>query len=179
MSTQTTGPIYGTTKDGATIEFDASKDGHLLIEGGPGTGKTTRMRALIRSLSPAKVWVCDPLNSQFDHNRWPDAVGAVSTLEDIARIVEDVYLEMERRYRALEHGQVTAADLEPVYLVLDEPQFLTDQPAAATSEIRRQIESIARLGRSSKIHLLASTSISAPEALSQFTARVQMGRNEP
>lgn len=179
MSTQTTGPIYGTTKDGATIEFDASKDGHLRIEGGPGTGKTTTMKALIRSLSPAKVWVCDPLNSEFDHNRWPDAVDAVSTLEDIARIVEDLYLEMERRYRALESGEATTADLEPVFLVLDGPQFLNDQPAAATSEVRRQIESIARLGRSSKIHLIASTSSTAPEALSQFTVRVQMGRNEP
>lgn len=187
MSTQSTlEPIpYAVTEEGETLTFNPSKDGHLLVVGAPRAGKTAMMKEFTRRAAAqrAKVWVCDPLRTEFAGvEPWPNAEVVATTSDDIAQIIHNAHREMEQRSTDLTSGAVSQADLEPIFIVLDEPRRMSGDAgsAAATPHhfeaLDREAEEITRLGRSTRVHLVVGTSYVVPRVLDAFPLRCSLGR---
>lgn len=190
MSTQPTSePIPCTvTKEGETLTFNPNVDGHLSIVGAAGSGKTAMMKDLIRRVTAqgTKVWVCDPLCAEVaDVEPWPDVEEVATTVDDVVQVVHDAHREMEQRYADLASAAVTRADLEPVLIVLDEPQRMRASATHRQLEVlERAIGEIARLGRSARVHLVWGSSAPAERpdvqfldgvTRDQFGARLSLG----
>lgn len=190
MSTQPSlEPIpYAVTEEGETLTFNPSKDGHLLVVAAVGSGKTTMMKEFIRRVAAqgAKVRVCDPLRTEFAGvEPWPNVEVVATTVDDIAQIIHNAHREMEQRYADLESGTVSQADLEPIFIILDEPRRMSSDAgsAAATPHhleaLDREAEEITRLGRSARVHLVVGTSYVVPRVLDAFPLRCSLGRLSP
>lgn len=185
MPTQTTlGPIpFALTEDGTTITFDHRRDGHLLIHGQLGSGKSATLKAIAaRATRGAQVWICDPMQSDDGSSGWPAEVDEVATtLEAIALVVHNTHHEMERRYQALASGLVSSDEFEPIFVVLDEPQLLSSHADVehALKQLDREVEAIARLGRSAKVHLIVGTSHVPPQLQNAFPLQCRLGPLAP
>lgn len=182
MSAQPTlEPIpYAVTTEGETLTFNPSIDGHFLVVGAVGSGKTAMMTAIIRRAAAqgARVWVCDPLRTEFaDLASWPNVEAVASTVDDITQIIHTAHRAMEQRLSALMNGAVTRADLEPICVVLNEPRRMSgDADPRQLASLDRKAEEITRIGRSVRIHLVAGTSYAPPRVLAAFPIRCSLGR---
>lgn len=185
MPTQATlGPIpLALTEDGATITFDHRRDGHLLIHGPSGSGKSATLKAIAaRATRGAQVWICDPLQSDVGRDAWPTDVDEVATtLEAIAMVIHNTHHEMERRYQALTSGAVSSDELEPIFVVLDEPRLLGSHADVehALKQLDRKVEAIARQGRAAKVHLIVGTSHIPPQVLNALPLQCRLGPLTP
>lgn len=159
------------------VAWDMKAAPHALVVGGTGSGKTVLLRSII-SAATAKgftVFCADPKRIELTGYRgYPGVSVVASTTEEMIALVTLLADEMDRRYTAIERGEITEADLPPVLMVVDEAtEFINrvnawwkvNKPKGASGTEHPVVErhrSMARLGRSGRIHLV--TGIQRPDA---------------
>ena len=206
QSTQALSVDVGTASRADKMIFelsDAVVNG--LIVGRIGSGKTNLLHVIIQQLctrySPAELvlYLIDLKQAEFHsygHNKLPHA-RVVASKTDRAfclNVLQDVHLEVERRnamftQAANEHRKtivnlaqyrdVTGHALPQLVLIADEFTVLFSIDDKITAEARRLIEQIAKLGRSSGIHLILATQALQHSTLSasirdQFVMRIAL-----
>lgn len=176
-----------------------------LVVGRVGSGKTNLLHVIIQQLctkySPSELvlYLIDLKQAEFHAygaHRLPHAK-VVASKTDRAfclNVLQDVHTEMERRNAQFtdvlrthkkavanlhQYREVTGESLPQLLLIADEFTVLFNVDDKITVEARRLIEQIARLGRSSGIHLLLSTQALQTQTLNaaikdQFVMRIAL-----
>jgi hypothetical protein len=121
---------FGVDEDGNTISWHlGGATPHALIIGPTGGGKTTLIRCLAITAAAAGVEVicCDPKRIELNGIRgYPGVTHVATRLDDMVRVFNRVYTEMNNRTEAIENGKVTIGELRPILFIIDEYLFLAD-----------------------------------------------------
>ncbi len=176
-----------------------------LVVGRVGSGKTNLLHVIIQQLctkySPSELvlYLIDLKQAEFHAygaHKLPHAK-VVASKTDRAfclNVLQDVHAEMERRNAQFtevlrthkrsvanlaQYREVTGEALPQLLLIADEFTVLFNVDDKITVEARRLIEQIARLGRSSGIHLLLATQALQQQTLNaaikdQFVMRIAL-----
>lgn len=190
--------VYGTDEDGRPVFWRPSKQPHMLVVGGTGSGKTSVEHTILTELALHnwRVWVLDGKRIEFIGFRgWQNVQLIASRLEHQVRMVHAAHELMMRRYDKIELGQATVRDFEPLVVVIDEYATFREgverwyravkpkggPPHAPALDL---IGDIARLGRSAKVHLVLGiqrpdASFLGGEMRDNFAARMSLGRLSP
>jgi DNA segregation ATPase FtsK/SpoIIIE, S-DNA-T family len=157
---------FGVDEDGNTISWHlGGATAHALIIGPTGTGRTMLIRSLALTAAAADVEVIavDPKRIELSGLRdYPGVTYVATEPDDMARAIDRVYDEMNRRAEAVEGGEVTVDELRPILFIVDEYLFLCGclghlwrQTPGARGEhpALAQMRRLASGGRSVKIHL--------------------------
>lgn len=169
---------------GTPVIWDLMDAPHMLVSGPTGGGKTTAVRVIIAAAlqSHFAVYACDPKRIELGYLR-NRITEVASDTDSMVALVAGLREEMNRRYVGIE-----TADMEgyarpvfpPVLLVIDEHTELISL-AGSNSNVTKDLESLARLGRSAHIHLLLATQRPDANALpgalkANVSARLNVGR---
>ena len=157
---------------GEHVVIDLTKCAHILVGGGPETGKTTLLEAIIRSIqrtrSPeeAMLAIVDTKGVEFPvHNGDPHMMLPVITkTEDAFRFFDDLVSEVERRISLFNETGVRKIDeynrlnsqkkLPYIVVIVDEFSSLMMEDGKRFETLIKRITAVARfLG----IHLVIST----------------------
>ncbi|MGQ4519128.1 helicase HerA-like domain-containing protein [Dermabacteraceae bacterium CCM 9520] len=161
----------GQTEDGETTFWELkSTEPHGLVTGKTGTGKTVHIQGIVvewtRRGWPA--WISDPKQIEFlGMKEWPNVENVAVTVEHQMASVMEAWNLMEKRYQIITSGG-DERDFTPLLLVLDEYVDFKSAVDSWWSENKHKgapskcpvygaVGSIARKGRSAKIHLLFGT----------------------
>lgn len=176
-----------------------------LIVGRIGSGKTNLLHVIIQQLctkySPDELilYLIDLKQAEFHtygHYRLPHAKVVASRTDRgfCLNVLQDVHLEVERRnslftqaanqhrktvVNLAQYREVTGETLPQLVLIADEFTVLFSVDDRISAEARRLIEQIAKLGRSSGIHLLLATqalqhNTLGPSIKDQFVMRIAL-----
>ena len=161
---------YAVDEDGQAALWRPAIDPNLMIVGAPGTGKTSTNHTILAQIClygwPA--WVVDGKHTEFLGFRgWPNVqIVATNVAEQVATL-HRAHQVMEHRYDLIESSRARADDFEPLLVVVDEwADFLgnlyawyQDKKIKGRSEppVVDLVRSIARKGRTARVHLLFST----------------------
>lgn len=190
---------FATDEDGAQVAWDLRRAPHCLLAGETGSGKTVTLRALITEAAVRgfQVRIADPKRIELSGFReWPCVAEVATSTEDMVDLVERMYDLMDSRYADVEAKRKRVDDLRPVLFVVDEAREFIDRAnahwkatkergqAGSTHPVIEQWRSIARLGRSARVHLLTGiqrpdAAIFGGEARDQYGARISMGPMSP
>jgi len=191
---------YATDEDGNVLYWQPSRDAHMLVVGGTGSGKTSAEHTLltIGAWFAWKTWVVDGKRIEFVGFRdYLNVEMVASKDEDQVRMIHAAHELMEERYSQIEAGEAKVSEFDPLLLVIDEyatfkkrverwyrkagikAKGLPTQPP-----VFELIADIARLGRSAKVHMVLG--IQRPdvtfvdgEMRDNFGARLSLGRLSP
>lgn len=194
--------MLGLTEDGEWATWHPKSDPHLLIVGGTGSGKTISLHNIIQQITQAgyRVWLCD--GKQFElmgYESWPNVELIADTVPSQIRAIKllhDIMHERndKRRVRAAKNGgtRYRVIDYDPIFFIGDELAQLkaniADFYAAhkvknmpAKSEVDKWLGSIARLSRSSMIHMVSglqqgNAEIMGGETRENYGARMTLGQ---
>lgn len=159
---------------------------HTLIGGATGCGKSvmidTLMYAILtdtrKSVLP-HFFLIDPKRvSLGKYRRIYSVDGYACEYEESIRLLENVIIHMENRYKYMqERGQVLIK-ANDVYVVIDELADLLTMPDSR-KRVKPLIQRIAQLGRAARIHLIAATQCPArkiipAELTLNFTEKVAL-----
>lgn len=189
----------GVTEGGEEVFWRPKEQPHLLVSGPTNGGKTTVEHHIIERLAQAgcKIWLCDGKRIEFIGFRgWPNVELIAARTEHKVRMVQAFFEEMNRRYALIESGKARVADLEPLFLILDEAATLAIQAQMWFGEVKPKgirsskvplmdwLGDIARLARSAKMHML--TGLQRPdvqflggEMRDNYVCRVSVGKLGP
>jgi hypothetical protein len=142
------------------------------------------------------VWVVDGKAIEFlGFQDWPNVQIVATTIEEQVAVIQRAWEVMEHRYALITSGRARESDFEPLLLFLDEFADFRSNLMAWYSEIKvkgdptkplalARVASIARKGRTSRVHLVFSTQRPDAEYFGgdmrdNFRMRVSMGRLSP
>jgi len=189
---------YATDEDGKVIVWKPSRDPHMLIVGGTGSGKTTCEHTILTAVAQLgwRVHVLDGKEIEFlGFHAWPNVELVADSVEAQVRMVQNAHDIMKERYAQIKARKATKADFDPLVVVIDEYASFKASVDAWYPEVKpkggptkprvyNQIANIARLGRSAKVHLVIG--IQRPdvtfvdgEMRDNFGARTSLGRLSP
>lgn len=171
---------------------------HMIVVGKTGQGKTVVINGVVMEFCFRgwSVRICDPKRIEFMGLRgWPNVETVATAVEDQVALIYQTWQEMERRYALIESGEATEDDFEPMLLVLDEYRDFVGMATAWYAGIKvsgmqnkcpafEWVASLARKGRSARIHLLLGTQRPDAEFLGgemrdNFATRMSLGRLSP
>lgn len=186
---------YGIAADNKVAYWQPSKDAHLLAIGGTGGGKTIFEHGIIQQLcqAGARVWLLDGKRVEFKgYRNYPNVEILAQKIEHQVRLVKMAFDLMESRYDLIERDKVAIADLEPVFLVIDEVKtFLSsaerlykktkEKGMPARSEVLDWLSDMGSLARTAKIHLVfglqrPDAEFIGGELRDNFGARISLGQ---
>jgi hypothetical protein len=186
---------FGVGEHGEVVCWDPMIYPHVLVSGETGSGKTVVLRNFAYGAAKRgwEVRIIDPKRIEFASLRdWPGVVVVATMVDDMVRVIEETYAEMEARYALIE--QAKADKVEPpvfdrIVLILDEARELIDRLNNHWQKVLGNRgehpandlwRSIARLGRSGGIHLILGiqrpdASVMSGEARANFGGRISVG----
>lgn len=187
---------YGIGADNQIAEWKPSKDAHLLITGATGAGKTIFMHTIVQGLcqAGARVWIVDGKYIEFKGYRdYPNVELLAQTIEHQVRVVKMVNEIMWERYTLVRDNKVSIAELEPIFLVIDEvktfllqAEYLYEDHKVkgmpSKSKVLKWLSEIGSLARTAKIHMVFGLQrpdadiLGSGEFRDNFTARVSLGQ---
>lgn len=160
---------YAVAENGVVLGWRPKIQPHMLISGPTGGGKTTIEHEVIERLAQAgcKLWLCDGKRIEFMGFRgWPNVELIAAKTEHKVKMIREFFDEMNRRYDLIESGKVRVADLEPMFMVVDEAATLVTQAQLWYAEVKPKgarstkvplmdwLGDIARLARTAKMHMV-------------------------
>lgn len=186
---------YAIAADGKTAFWQPAKDAHMLAIGGTGGGKTIFEHGVIQQLcqAGARVWLLDGKRVEFKgYRHYPNVEILAQKIEHQVRLVKMAFDLMESRYDLIEKDKVAIADLEPVFLVIDEVKtFLSsaerlykktkEKGMPAKSEVLDWLSDMGSLARTAKIHMIfglqrPDAEFIGGELRDNFGARISLGQ---
>ncbi|ABS06084.1 cell division protein FtsK [Kineococcus radiotolerans] len=192
---------YAVDEDGATIAWRPAIDPMLMVVGPTGTGKTVLLHNIVARFAKWgwPVHIVDGKGIEFlGFREWPNVQTVATYVDEQVALIHAVWQIMEDRYAAVIAGEATETDFEPVVLILDEFRDFYGNVLPWYADIRvtgrggdpskppvlEAVKSIARKGRSSRVHLVLGTQrpdadFLSGEARDNFRARVALGRLSP
>lgn len=177
---------FGRAPGGEEIILDLQRDGHALIVGPTGSGKTVAAAHAARNLvaQGAEVTILDP----------HDPHGVVAYVPDLRnRIIADqtqqlnkikeTHDQLRERYESVKRGETTVGQLSdhPQVLILDPfTALLNGEETPNAREALKQLLVIAKTGKSAAIHLIVVSQrvdmlFVGGEMRDNFACRVQFG----
>jgi hypothetical protein len=186
---------FATDEDGAEVAWDLRVAPHCLVAGETGGGKTVALRALITeaALRGFEIRILDPKRVEMMGLRgWPNVAEVATDTEDMIDLMERMHEKMDSRYAEVESRRVAKDSHRPVLLVVDEAHewiersnawWKANREKGQTGTVHPVVEqwrSIARLGRTARVHLLVGiqrpdASIFGGAARDNYGARVALG----
>lgn len=189
---------YGVDEDGSEMLWHPARDPNLMLVGSPGTGKTVAAHTLLVQATRYgwPVWVVDGKAIEFlGFQDWPNVQIVASSIEQQIAVVHRAWEVMERRYELITNGRATENDFEPLLVFLDEYADFRGNLASWYADVKvkgdpakppvlQRVQSIARKGRTSRVHLVFATQRPDAEYFGgdmrdNFRMRVSMGRLSP
>ena len=192
---------FAVDEDGATIAWRPAIDPMLMVVGPTGTGKTVLLHNIVARFAKWgwPVHIVDGKGIEFlGFREWPNVQTVATYVDEQVALIHAVWQIMEDRYAAVIAGEATETDFEPVVLILDEFRDFYGNVLPWYADIRvtgrggdpskppvlEAVKSIARKGRSSRVHLVLGTQrpdadFLSGEARDNFRARVALGRLSP
>ena len=186
---------FGEDEDGKELTWAPAIDPNLMVVGAPGTGKTVLEHTILASVAQYgwPIWVVDGKSIEFLGWRdWPNVQVVATTVPEQIAVIERAWQVMEHRYQLIVQGRAGEDDFEPLMVFLDEfADFranLMDWYAQVKQKgdprqppVLAKAASIARKGRSSRVHLLFATQRPDAEYFGgdmrdNFRMRISMGR---
>lgn len=142
------------------------------------------------------VWVVDGKSIEFlGFQDWPNVQIVATTVAQQVAVIHRAWEVMEHRYDLITSGRATEQDFEPLLVFLDEFADFRSNLMAWYAEIKikgdptkplvlSRVASIARKGRTSRVHLVFTTQRPDAEYFGgdmrdNFRMRVSMGRLSP
>lgn len=158
----------GLTATEAEAVWAPARDGHLMITGNLGSGKSALIHHLIQELTGAgvEVWPLDGgLIEYLDYSEdWPN-IGTVptSTSTQVAAL-HHAHETLENRYGRISRG-TSPSTLAPIVITLDSAEILMDRAQRLYRSTRPKgfpmaapvgdwLRDLLRLGRSARMHLV-------------------------
>lgn len=185
----------GIGDNGAHAVWHPKKDAHLLIIGGTGGGKTIAEHGVIQRLAQAgwRTWLVDGKRIEFiGYRGWQNVELLAQKVDHQIRVLKLAHETMEARYDLIERGEIRVEDLDPIAIVVDELTSLLMAVQRRYQETKLKgtpakdpvlgwVADIARLGRSSKMHLVLGlqrpdASIMGGEMRDNFGGRISLGK---
>ncbi|WP_394277259.1 type IV secretory system conjugative DNA transfer family protein [Luteococcus sp.] len=190
---------YADDEDGNQVEWVPARDPHFLCIGPTGSGKTSTEHNILETVAQYgwPIWVADGKGIEFlGFRAYPNVqIVATSTTEQMA-VIHRAWQVMEERYNLIIGGLAREEDFEPLMVFIDE---WADMRAAITLEYARtkvkgmptkcpifdEFDSIARKGRTSRVHMLVSLQrpdvelFGKGESRDNFRCRISMGKLSP
>lgn len=190
---------FGVDEDGHQQVWRPAIDPNLMVVGTPGTGKTVFEHAVLAGVSAFgwPIWVVDGKAVEFlGFRSWPNVQVVATTVQEQVAVIERAWEVMEHRYQLVVSGRASETDFEPLMLFLDEfadfRSNLLDWYATVKVKgdptrppVLAKAASIARKGRTSRVHLLFATQrpdaeyFGGGDMRDNFRARISMGRLSP
>lgn len=160
--------LLGEMDTGEQMWMDMALNPHLLVAGGTGSGKSTFLHLLIaNALRRNDTWIylMDPKGVEF--SGYQQRVNRVSTTyEDAIYILDQIYFEMEKRYRIMRRAGVRSIEENPnifpkCLIIIDEVSDLMMQDADKSNSRRGTFEkllvSLAQKARAAGIYIVLAT----------------------
>ncbi|MBU0982634.1 MAG: DNA translocase FtsK [candidate division Zixibacteria bacterium] len=165
----------GTTISGRPFVTDLTKMPHLLIAGSTGSGKSVCMNALITSLlyrlHPLQVRFVfvDPKMLELSVYKGIPHLGrpVVTSPKRAEKVLTDIVVEMERRYRKLANTGVRniedynrrqeTIETKIPYIVVFVDELADLMMSATSTKVEAQITRLAQMARAVGIHLILAT----------------------
>lgn len=192
---------FGVEEDNRVCYWDlrgSAGTPHFMCTGATGAGKTALMRTLVTEICRRgwQIRICDPKRVEFvGLKAWPNVEIVATTVTSMVAVIHQTYLEMERRYAAIEHGEAVEGEFEPLFLLLDEFRYFFSKVNSWYAQVKAtggskncpildEVFQIAILGRTADVHLILGTQ--RPDASwlggdmrDQYGARASLGRLSP
>jgi hypothetical protein len=165
---------FGTDAAGAPAVFNPARDGHLVVTGCPGAGKSWLLRALAAdAVKSMDVYISSTSPHPEDEIRTPWAAMTAASLEATADMLQEIMREINVRNARCHRESVSrASDLReaprPILVVLDEFHSLVhNDPMATAAECTPEdrnsrarvavaVGKLAREGRSAGVSLVVA-----------------------
>lgn len=189
---------YGVDEDGAVMLWRPAHDSNLILVGAPGSGKTVAAHTLLVMVTRFgwPVWVVDGKSIEFlGFQDWPNVQVVATGVEQQVAVITRAWEVMEHRYELITSGRARESDFEPLLVFLDEFADFRGNLAAWYAEVKvkgdptrpvvlSRVASIARKGRTSRVHLIFGTQRPDAEYFGgdmrdNFRMRISMGRLSP
>lgn len=189
LSTRSRSIPFGATHGDRILSWDPKEISHCLVIGMVNAGKTRTLIGMVIEAIRRKyrVIILDPKRTSF--RGFTKRVPVHTENAAMAKAIDEVYEEMEKRYRDLRDHKVFHEDLKPILVVVDEFSELDarlreemgskkDPPAIL------KFRQLVRLGREAGIHLLVGlqrpdASILTGETRSNFGLIIALGKLSP
>lgn len=117
--------VYGSYDDGApaAAQLSGTDAPHFLITGRAGTGVSTLLRNL--AIGGARIGcdvrVCDPKRiAMTGLAGWPGVTRIATRAEEMIKLIEDTYDDMQARYGAIEEDRTREEDYQRILLIIDQ-----------------------------------------------------------
>lgn len=189
-------------EDGNPVYWRPAIDPNLMVVGAPGTGKTSLEHSVLAQVSRYgwPIWVVDGKQIEFLGFRrgWPNVQMVGTRIEEQVAIIERAWAVMEHRYSLINAGLASESSFTPLMLFVDEfADFRANLKGwyatvkvtgkggdPAEPPVLEKLRSLARKGRSSRVHLLFATQRPDAEYFGgdmrdNFRMRISMGRLSP
>lgn len=186
----------GVDVDGREMTWRPAVLPQMLVIGATGRGKTSFVTGVVvwAARFGWPVWISDAKRVEFLNLRdWPNVQIVAGTISQQVALIHRARDLMEHRYQLIESGQARAADMEPLFVVLDEhAEFVAELTSwylsikqkgdPAKPPVLDLVASLARKARTARIHLVTSMQrpdvalIGGGEFRDNFGMRVSLGR---
>lgn len=190
---------YAIDEDGRVCVWDLKAAGpHMIVVGRTGTGKTVLILGILIEAAARgwRIWVSDPKRVEFLGLRgWPNVQIVATQVPEQIAMIHKAYELMEYRYSLIEAGEADEDDFEPLIVCLDEYrdfvamvtgwyQAVKERGMPSKCPVFEEIGSLARKGRTARIHLLMGTQrpdadFLGGEMRDNFPARTALGSLSP
>lgn len=159
---------FGVDEDGEVMTWRPAVSPQWLITGTTGSGKTSTTHGILTRITQYgwPVWIADGKGVEFLGFRdWPNVQIVASRIEQQVAVIRRAWELMEYRYQLVVDGMARSEDFEPLMVFVDEFTDLKGNLLAWYSTIKvkgdlikpptlSEIGSIARKGRTSRVHLV-------------------------
>ncbi|MCM0621791.1 hypothetical protein [Nocardioides bruguierae] len=188
----------GVDEDGEAIAWRPAITPQWLITGETGSGKTSTGHGILTQITRFgwPVWIADGKGIEFlGFQDWPNVQIVASRIEEQVAVIHRAWQLMEHRYQLVVDRKARTEDFEPLMVFVDE---FTDLKANLQSWYQQikvkgdptkpptlaEVGSIARKGRTARVHLVLSmqrpdAEILTGEARENFGQRTGMGQLSP
>ncbi len=151
--------ILGCDTLGQPVIADLSDMPHMLVAGDNGTGKTTLLRSIVRSIAARST--PDKCKFMILNLPWGDVADTYLAWPPIADDAEAalaglriVVAEMERRCKLLSAAKTNNIDMPRLIVMIDD---LSDLMVASRGKVEKYLTQIAQKGRSVGLHMIVAT----------------------
>jgi len=173
--------LLGEDTKGLPLWFDMETAPHMIIGGATGSGKSTLLHSIIANLLVMDNVMIDLIDTKniefFKYNDRFDRIAVACDYDRCIEVLENLYEEMEERYKIMRDGGIVDDYFPYHVLIIDEFADLVMQDVGHT--MQKLLCGLAQKCRAAGIHIILATqrpaaSILSGEIKANFPARIAL-----